>query len=293
MNRCSGNILWLASYPKSGNTWFRVFLTNLIRNSDEPADLNSLEPARIASSRTLFDEHAGVESSDLTEDEIERLQSRVFEAVSVKNENCAEPVVMKIHDAFTLNSKGEPLVSPKATRKALYLIRNPLDVAVSYAHHVACHIDTAIEHMADETHFFNQSKKRINNQFRQRLLSWSRHVESWVDGLGPYIHLLRYEDMIRAPLETFTRAVRFAQLPDDAKRIQKAILFSDIRELQRQEKTRGFKEKSPKASSFFRKGTCGSWRESLTPEQALRIIEKHRTVMRRFGYLDNNDEPVF
>ncbi|HJX72016.1 MAG TPA: hypothetical protein VJ346_08695, partial [Bacteroidales bacterium] len=67
-------IVWLASYPKSGNTWFRIFLTNLLNHTNEPVDINNLYPSTIASSRSLFDEATGLESSDLTLDEIELLR---------------------------------------------------------------------------------------------------------------------------------------------------------------------------------------------------------------------------
>lgn len=63
-------IVWLASYPKSGNTWLRVFLANSLRNAETPADINALETGHIASARNLFEELAGVEASDLTSAQI-------------------------------------------------------------------------------------------------------------------------------------------------------------------------------------------------------------------------------
>jgi hypothetical protein len=293
MEGCAGNIIWLASYPKSGNTWFRVFYTNLVRDLDTPVSVNELEPRLIAASRTHFDDYTGVESSDLSRDEIERLRPRVYEIISRVEGTDENPIFMKIHDAFTRTGDGRPLVSPQATQGAIYFLRNPLDVAVSFAHHSACDIDTIIGRMADESSCLNDRPDRIGNQFRQRLLSWSNHVTGWVDGLGARLHLMRYEDMVRAPLDTFTSAVRFARLPDEPARIQKALRFSDIRELQRQEQAHGFKEKSQLAKSFFRKGKTGSWREVLTDRQAQRIIDDHRIVMKRFGYLNDQDEPVY
>ena len=116
---------------------------------------------------------------------------------------------------------------------------------------------------------------------------------SWVNGMRTNLHIMRYEDMVLTPIETFTHAARFAQLPDDNARIQKALRFSDICELQKQKQVHGFKEKPKKAESFFRKGKTGSWRETLTDQQTQRIIQNHRAVMKRFGYLNDNDEPVF
>jgi aryl sulfotransferase len=286
----SGSILWLASYPKSGNTWFRVFYTNLIRDDDVPADINELLPAQIASGRALFDDYAGVESSNLLPDEIEWLRPRVYEAMAREEK---EVVLQKIHDACIRTARGEWLISDPVTRGAIYFLRNPLDVAVSFAHHSSCGIDIIIERMADESYCLNSKPDRIGNQFRQRLLSWSSHVTSWVEGLGAKLLLMRYEDMVLDPVGTFTRAVRFARLPDDPARIRKALRFSDIREMQKQERACGFKEKSQTAESFFKKGTIGAWRETLTDRQAARIIHDHGAVMKRFGYLDDHDEPRF
>ena len=73
------NIIWLASYPKSGNTWFRVFLANFLRDADEAVDINHLNMMLIASARWLFDAATGVEASDLTPEEIERWRPAVYE----------------------------------------------------------------------------------------------------------------------------------------------------------------------------------------------------------------------
>lgn len=283
-------IFWLASYPKSGNTWFRVFYTNLIKNSDRPAIINELESDGIASSRDLFDEAAGICSSDMTHDEIDRMRPGVYETLS---EDSDETIYMKIHDAYTMTEKGHPLVSEKATLGALYFIRNPLDVAISFAHHNANSIEKMIGKMADDSYAFCDKNDRLHNQLRQRLLSWRSHVLSWVEAPELNLHIVRYEDMLHHKEATFTKAAKFAGLPDDPARIQKALAFSRIEELQAQEKEQGFQEKNPRATSFFRKGETGSWRETLTEEQTARIINDHQDVMQRFGYLTDAGEPVF
>ncbi|MEJ2083836.1 MAG: sulfotransferase, partial [Acidobacteriota bacterium] len=35
-------IVWLASYPKSGNTWLRAFLMNFLDPGKRPVDINQL-----------------------------------------------------------------------------------------------------------------------------------------------------------------------------------------------------------------------------------------------------------
>lgn len=276
-------IIWLASYPKSGNTWFRIFLTNLLRDSDEPASINDLESSPIASARGIFDENTGIEASDLTADEIDRLRPELYCHLAATAE---EPLYMKIHDAYTEVAPGQPLVPASATSRAIYIIRNPLDVAVSNRHHNGSDYDTAIARMADETATISHKANRLHDQLRQKLLSWSSHVLSWVDTAPFPVCLLRYEDMLSAPLETFAKAVRFIGLEHHEEQIAKAIRFSSFETLQRQEERDDFRERSAVAERFFRKGQSGGWREELTDEQATRIMDDHGAVMRRFGYLD-------
>lgn len=286
MNR----IVWLASYPKSGNTWFRVFIANLTSDSDQPIDINALHTGGIASARDPFDRYAGVEASDLTAEEIDRLRPEVYLQMAADAE---ETRYQKVHDAYTLSSAGRPLFPAEATRGVLYFLRNPLDVAVSYAHHSGRDADTAIRWMGQGEHCMCGGPRRLSSQLRQRLLTWSGHVLSWIDQGAFPVCVVRYEDMRFDTEATFTRAARFAGLPDDPERVRRAIELSSFEELQRQESEHGFNERMPRADSFFRKGQVGSWRESLSGEQAARIIADHRPVMARFGYLDDDGEPAF
>ena len=278
------NIIWLASYPKSGNTWFRIFLTNLMHNPDEPADINRLENIRVASSRRLFDDNMWIEASDLTEEEVDSLRPELYRQLS--NE-ASDPFFLKIHDAFTLVGKDLCLVPPAATRCVLYFIRNPLDVAVSLAHHEGIGTDRAIERLNDETFCFCNEPGRLDIQLRQRLSDWSGHIRSWTNAPGLDLHVVRYEEMISDPLATFGRASRFAGLTPGPARLKKAIRFSDINELRRQEKRSGFAEKSPSSPSFFNRGRAGTWKKVLNRRQVQAIVDRHHPMMQKFGYLDH------
>jgi len=284
-------IVWLASYPKSGNTWFRTFLTNYLRNGAAPANINDLDGGPIASARRPFDEAIGYDSGEMTPDEIDRLRPEVY---LQQAREAKDTMYCKVHDAYTLLPDGRPLIPPEATAGVLYFIRNPLDVTVSFAHHSAHdRFDRTIRHMGTAEHSFCETDATEHNQLRQKLLTWSQHVLSWVDAPAIRAHVVRYEDMKLRPEETFGTAVRFIDLADDPERIRKAIEFSRFEEVRKQEEKDGFGEKMPRAKSFFRKGEIGSWRESLTPEHAAKIVADHGDVMRRFGYLDDQGKPVF
>jgi len=284
-------IVWLASYPKSGNTWFRTFLTNFLRDGETPAPINDLAGGPIASARGVFDEALGYDSGELTAEEIDALRPEVYlhQAREAK-----ETIYCKVHDAYTFLPDGRPLIPPEATAAVLYFVRNPLDVAVSFAHHGGHErFDRIIRQMARDENSFCETDATEPNQLRQKLLSWSGHVRSWIDAPGVRVRVVRYEDMKRQPEETFGDAVRFVGLPDDPVRLKKAIAFSRFEELRAQEEKTGFGEKMARAKSFFRKGEIGSWREALTPEQAARVIADQREVMGRLGYLAADGAPIF
>jgi len=281
MKICKKNIIWLASYPKSGNTWFRAFLTSLFSDNNEPVDINRMMPSIIASSRELFDETSGIPSSDLLSDEIERSRPSVYEQAAAESD---DPVYFKIHDAYTFLHDGSPLIPSSATKAVLYIIRNPLDVAISFAHHMSSSIDRTISIMNDPDYAFCNFNDRLNIQLRQIILSWSQHVTSWVDDSGLPLLVMRYEDMIGNALETFTKASSFIGLNEPEERIRTAIKNSSFDILKEQENKKGFNEKNNKTKSFFRKGLVDDWKNVLTKDQTNLIFKSHGNVMKRFGY---------
>ncbi len=296
-----GGIYWLASYPKSGNTWFRVFLAHLIKSISPPPKfkkleipedaiiLNHIKTGQIASARLWIDQTLGFDSADLTLDELDLLRPQIYAHLGLAMN---KPSHHKIHDAYTKLPTEKPLIPSEGCLGALYFIRNPLDVAISFAHHSHCSIDQSIKNMHKPNFAFCKSAKRQDNQLRQWLLSWSKHVESWeIAQENMPVQFIRYEDMKLNPIETFTKAARFLQIEATDTQIIQAIEKSNIKNLQALEKDNGFREKSAKAASFFRKGIVGDWQETLTSEQILQIIADHQKVMLKYGYLDKNGEP--
>lgn len=286
-------IVWLTSYPKSGNTWFRTFLTSLINEEDKSPNINELKTNGIFSKRKIFDDIVGFESSNLTFDEIDNLRPEVYENIA---ERAEKELYIKVHDAYTYLKDGRsifPSNNEKAVYKAIYIVRNPLDVAVSISFHTSVNFNKMIENMGDRNFCFSGNESRLQNQLRQKLLTWSEHVESWTSIKDIEVLLVRYEDMKEKPLETFSKAVEFIGLNNTKEQIQRAINFSDFDKLKKQEEENGFKEKPRKMDSFFRKGQIGDWREHLTKDQVNKIINDHRKVMQDLGYLTQDGKIVY
>lgn len=281
-----GAIVWIASYPKSGNTWMRVFIEHLLSGGAD-VDLNNLRHAGfMASSRRLFDQVSGVRASDLTEAEIESMRSEVYRTVS---ERSAVRVFLKAHDAY------EPrLIPADPTEGAIHLIRNPLDIVVSYAHHVSTtpDFDEIVTRVCSSKNAMTTKSHRLGRQLTVRTGDWSSHVRGWSDDAPFRVVTLRYEDLLADPMTNFARAAELVDPDAGAETIAGAVKRSSFERLRAFERERGFLERGHKSRAFFRSGRSGTWREQLTPAQVNRVIDAHGAVMQRFGYLDPGGNPV-
>ena len=285
------NLVWIASYPRSGNTWFRSFLSNLRREADKPVDINDLDKTIIASNRQLLDNELGYDSDTLDQQELQRLRPQLFRHLATQS---SEVRFHKVHDACGVTVEGQPIFPPEATRMAIYLIRNPLDLCVSLAHFMGRQdYDNAIQKMGDTSSALGASESKYEAQLNQRLGTWSEHVSSWVDNQWITTHVFRYEDMHLSPQTTFTKMAEILGYKANRERIDRAIANSSFSVLKEQETANGFQERPPRAAQFFRQGKVGSWRTVLTDSQVSQLIIDHRETMRRFGYLDNSDTPVY
>ena len=272
-------IVWLASYPKSGNTWLRVLLTNYLRDTGEPADINNLLGGPAAGSRERFDEWAGVEGSALDANVVDRLRPQVYRSVA---RDADDTLFMKVHDAWARVDTGEPMFPADVTLGAIYVIRNPLDLAGSCAHHWGTSIEAAVERMCGGS---AGRLPGLPGQLRQQVGSWSHHVRSWVDDSGGPVHVVRYEDLSADPCRAFGGVVMSCGLDYDQERVKNAVAFSSFAELQRQEGSAGFGERSTAApGGFFRRGEVGSWHDELPGYLAERLTAAHHETMERFGY---------
>lgn len=288
--------VWLASYPKSGNTWFRMLVAGLESDDSKAVDINDLpERGGIASARGPFDHLLLVEAGLLTHDECDALRPRVYEELACGAADDeydaadAAPIVrfVKVHDAYTFTTNGEPLLAgARGASGAIVIVRDPRDVAPSYANHSNVSIDKAIDFMNDDRAAFCARSDRQHNQLRQQLPNWSGHIASWLDQRDIPVHLVRYEDLKRDTAGAFARALAFAGRQTSAEMIERSVRLADFRELKSQEEAKGFREKPRpwSASSFFRRGEAGGWRDELTAEQIARIEAKHAPMMRKLGY---------
>ncbi len=279
---------YLASYPKSGNTWCRVFIMELLRLSGEDQtedlDLNSdLNTGAIASSRLWLDDQLGVNSSDLSFAELDPLRAAAGASAWLFAE--AERF-HKVHDAFySPDSWGRPVVSLQGCRGVVYILRHPEDIAVSLSHFYDWSLNRCVAFLLRQEAALVPDPCHGGDQVRQHLGRWDQHVTSWVDQGQLPVLVMRYEDMLRNGSDTFQALARFLQLPATHDLVDAALRNTAIGRLQAlEEKVGGFAEKPSDCERFFRSGRSGEGAEKLSLELRHDLAMGLADVMARFDY---------
>jgi hypothetical protein len=273
-----GNIVWLASYPKSGNTWLRAFIANLTANRAAPVPLAELPRYGDLEARPdLFSQLAGRPNTELDFAQISELRPRVHEAIAAA---APKTVFVKTHN-LAGSHDGHPLHNPTVSAGAIYIVRNPLDVAISMSHHFGIGIDDAIAFMGNPDAALENSDLFVT----QFLGTWSQHVASWTALEGARILVLRYEDLLEKPVKGFLKVAKLIGLDSDRARVERAVKHASFSSLSAMEQRDGFVEVPIKGKHFFRAGRMHQWRDALSREQVTRIVSDHRDVMSRLRYL--------
>ncbi|MCB8881979.1 sulfotransferase domain-containing protein [Acidisoma cellulosilytica] len=274
-----GRIAWIASYPKSGSTWLRAFLHNYIADSATPYDINrlmDLSTGENAASRYhAFDPRP---ASRYSIRDVQAMRPRVHQAIADAHPGL---VFVKTHNA-QLVVEGVQLITKAVTGGAIYILRDPRDIVISYSRHLGLSLDRTIDFMNDP----EAATGGKDSTVYVRLATWSGHVHFWTRQPHPTLLVLRYEDLLADPGTAFGSLIRFLGQTPTPERLARAVAHSDFAELRRQEQENGFVEQPAQSQdAFFRQGRSGAWRSILTPEQSARIERDHGTVMQRFGYL--------
>jgi hypothetical protein len=256
-----GNIWWLASYPKSGNTWVRMFLLAYL--TGKKVDINATRQFVVSDINPEL--HPKVE-------DIKIYLKNYYESLEKLENMC-----IKTHNA-NISVDGKRLIPINRTNGGVYIVRDPRDVAISLSHHYAIDIDQAIETMSDESCII---ASRFNHMGHV-LSSWSTHVNSW---RTTDLVMFRYEDLLTHTEEAFKAIVEVLYLPKhDEDRLKFAIHESNFNNLKGLEIQDGFTEGSGPCN-FFRVGEAGQWKEQLTKRQVSRIEKDHKIMMEGCKYL--------
>jgi len=280
MDQSKRKIMWVASFPKSGNTWTRAFLANYLINRPPGVTLPLGELQKMTlgdSGYKPISRHSTRPLEELAPKELYEARLRFLQEVA----SAPTPTFVKSHMPIA-DMFGVPMIPTELTRCAIYIVRNPLDVVISYSHHMNVDLERAAKGLANPN---NTLGMKSNLQIRQFLGNWSMHVRSWQAAKDFPVVYMRYEEMLDDPVRSFGRMLEGVGAPVDQARLRDAVEVTNIRQLQKREEIDGFNERQGRETPFFRQGTKGQWREILPPHLIDKIKNDHGEVMRELGYL--------
>jgi hypothetical protein len=267
-------IIWLASFPKSGNTWMRAFLANYFIGGPKGLSINELRKFTLGDIRAdFYDAAAGGTFEIESLQEYLALRPKALRLIMQAREGTH---FVKTHHQSVVY-EGSALIPPELTAAAIYIMRNPFDVAPSYARHSGGTLDETIDAMLDPARL-----SRTPRGLFEVIGRWDTHIEHWTGSPGLAMHVVRYEDLRDDPKGGFGKVFDFLKVRPDAKQFANALKLTRLEALKKQEQKSGFIERPKEMSAFFHSGKVGGWRKSMTDAQIAKLHNGFEPTLRKY-----------
>lgn len=271
----SEKITWLASYPKSGNTWVRLLLT-AYRNGGV-VDIDKVDATDADNYEYFTRAVCPLDLSDVSYGT--KLLLRPAALLHQLASSAKRPLILKTHHCNGTPVGLAPLIPPALTERAIYIVRDPRDVALSFSRHLGQDLDTVITNMSEPAYGLGK-----DNEVPHHISSWSLNIKTWMKEEDFPVLLVKYEDLCDNTEGQLKRILDFCDLEIDDDRIRAAVNACNIDKIRDQEIRHGFKESPPESDSlFFFKGGS-QWLEHMSLEHIQRIQRDHSEAMRILGY---------
>lgn len=273
------DIVWIVSYPRSGNTFLRALLSNYFSDAGRPLTLAEIGATTIGEhDEQLWTALTGQAPADRT---IEA-QWRNRLAYIEKRRERAGPE-QRFFKAHTLNSTayGVPGFAFTPGDRILHVVRHPCDVALSCAAYWGIDQDKAVQRLLNPGLVVNGKP----NHGYEVLGSWEQHTRSWLGASTPPVHRIRYFDLAEDTLETLRGIIAFLGHEPNPYRLKAAVAFASFDTLSAQEGMFGFVEgQQPQGGQFFRVGKALQWPGKLEPEQVRALTEPVQDILDDLGF---------
>ena len=290
-------IFWLASFPKSGNTWLRLILCGLFFTKDgRITDLNilnkipghdNLSNFKFVRNISLHDYKNIFNNNDYNEASILSYSKYWIENQKRTKINYGNFGLFKTHNA-RININNNYYTNSETTAGFIYIIRDPRDIVLSYSRHINKNIDDTIDYILNGQ---IMEKKKINNKMPEITLNWKDHYLSWRKFSSDVPSLfLKYEDLLENFDLQIKKIINFfsndlgIHVDSNKLKIQNIKQTTNFDNLKQIELDNGFAEDSGNYN-FFRKGTNNQWVNELNTEQKNKINNAFSKEIKKFGYL--------
>jgi len=279
-------IIWLASYPKSGNTWLRSLLASYYFSRDGSFNFKLLDNIDQFPSTQFFRDKKDTFSAP---EDTSNLWLSEQEKINQDN----KIRFLKTHNALCkINSNS--FTNEKNTLAGIYIIRDPRNIVTSLANHYQVDVNKAFDFMKDE-------KKALIEKVNERylgfvpILSWALHQESWIKCTKFPILTIRYEDLQLETFQTFIKVIKFINKLSNIENLinetkaKKSIISCEFEKLKKLENKNGFSEamvdkKTKKKISFFNLGRENDYKRLLQTNLIDEMSSLYNQQIKKFNY---------
>ena len=272
-------IIWLASYPKSGNTLLRAMLSAYLFSENGIFNFELLNNIKQFPAKHFF-EDIGIDPNN--RNELVKNSLRAQESMG-KTKTVG---LLKTHNLLFNFNKEYPFTNLDHSLGVIYIVRDPRNVILSYARHLCVSVEETMKLMT------------IGNGVDEDIMgNWSENYTSWknFNKYNKYL-LVKYEDLISNPNETFIKILKFIfklrnmNYSVDNNKFEKMLATTTFENLKNLENKEGFAEskknkKTGKNIIFFDKGAKRDWSTSLDTNISAKIEKVFRKEMIELGYL--------
>ena len=282
-------IIWIASYPRSGNTWIRSFLSTYIYGEKNSSVFKNIKKItnfpNISHFKGIFEinKFTQEEQKDKKKKDKKKFEISKYWIAAQKKINLSNEITfLKTHN-FGGSLEGNEFTNSENTSAVIYIVRDPRSVAVSNAYHNSISYDQSISDLFDEKIFSTNEGNLL--EFRS---SWKVNYLSWKRKSCPRL-IIRYEDLISDQYQYFKKILNFIndfkKINIDELKIKETIELCKLENLSKLEDQVGFEEKLKKEKKFFRKGLVDEWKSQLNKDQIKKIENAFFEEMRELKYL--------
>ena len=276
-------IVWIASYPKSGNTWIRYLLGNYFFNQNNNFNVDIISNLKKFNINDKLLNSNALKVLKENPYDVSKYWIKSQENLNILN---GDITFLKTHNAL-ININGNEFTNDDLTLAIIHIVRDPRDVAISYSKFNGFSIEQTINIMTKKTLYYTQDPKALSDI--SIIGSWGFNYETWKNGIPsiPRI-LIRYEDLIRNCSNSFGNVIKFLSKHMNCKlnsrKIETSIELSKFENLKKYESKNTFKENTG-FDNFFRVGKSYNWKKELRSDQAKIIEDKFNSEMIDLGYL--------
>ena len=273
-------ILWVASYPKSGNTLMRSILSSLVYTEDGIFDFDLFKKISLLDTNPFYDFVKDLDFNDYNNLNKLNISNKYWQLAQQKFKEKTSNFIFKTHAANLMYSKNKYTTS-KTSLGVIYLIRDPRDIPSSYSYHQEKNINHVLNDMINKSSTITNPSMNICVP----LSSWNVHVKSWELLDTPKL-IIKFEDLVNDTKKVIILVSKFLEFlkidfSNNSLKINNIFKSTQFTKMKKEEKIRGFPLGTSK--NFFRQGFTN--KSDLDKDQIKKITENFSSTMKKYNYL--------